>query len=135
MPTSTKVQLSTLTYVILYVKDIAKATEFYKEKLGMKIKVDSPGWVEIETGTTTLALHGIENPAAKPKEGNPELTFAVENVYDAHESLAKSGVKFTHEPHEVCDAGDKVGISAAFNDLDGNNLSIFSYIAKDKVKK
>src|SRR5262245_22456326 len=102
MATSTKTKLSTLNYVILYVQDTEKATKFYRDTLGMTVKVEAPGWVEIDFGATTLALHGIENPPAKAKEGNPDLCFGVENVFDAYDELKKSGVKFSHEPHQVC---------------------------------
>ncbi len=135
MSVSSKTKLSTLSYVILYVKDTEKATKFYSESLGMKAKVEAPGWVEFETGHTTLALHGIENAVAKPKEGNPELVFQVDDVYEAYEDLKNAGVKFSHEPRPVCEEESKVGVSATFCDLDGNDLSIFSYVAKDKVRK
>ena len=49
MPTSTKVKLSKLSYVIVYVKDTEKATQFYRDVLGMPVKVDAPGWVEFDT--------------------------------------------------------------------------------------
>ena len=135
MATSTKTKLSTLSYVIVYVKDTEKATQFYRDTLGMKVKVEAPGWVELDSGSTTLALHGAENLPAKPKEGNTDLVFTVENVYEAYDELKKAGVKFSHEPHQVCEEGDKVGFSAGFNDLDGNTLSIFSYVDKSKIRK
>lgn len=135
MATSTKAKLSTLSYVIVYVKDTEKATQFYRDLLGMKVKVDAPGWVELDTGSTTLALHGIENAGAKPKEGMPDLVFEVEDVFQAVEELKKAGVKFNNEPHQVCEEGDKVGFSAGFNDYDGNTLSIFSYVKKSELNK
>ena len=79
-------------------------------------------------------MHAIENAPVK-KEGVPELVFEVEDVYQAHDELKKAGVKFNNEPHQVCEEGDKVGFSATFNDLDGNSLSIFSYVHKDNVRK
>ncbi len=133
--TATKVQLATLSYVIAYVKDTAKATEFYRDVLGMNVKVDAPGWVELETGHTTLALHAIENAPSKPKEGMTDLVFAVDDVYAAYDQLKQAGVKFTHEPHQVCEEGDSVGLSAGFTDADGNRLSIYSNVPKDKVRK
>lgn len=135
MPTSAKTKITTLNYVIIYVKDTDKATKFYRDTLGMTVKVEHPGWVEFETGSTTLALHGIENAPAKPKEGMPDICFGVENVFESYDELKKSGVKFSHEPHQVCEEGDKVGFSAGFNDEDGNSFSIFSYVDKDKVRK
>ena len=135
MPTSTKVKLSTLSYVILYVKNIESAKKFYSETLGMKIKVDAPDWVELDTGAATVALHTIESSPSKPEKGNPELVFAVDNVYDAYDELKKAGVKFNHEPHQVCEQDDSVGVSVSLLDEDGNTISIYSDVAKDKVRK
>lgn len=134
MSTTTKVNLSTLSYVIVYVKDTAHAAKFYRDTLGMKVKVDAPGWVELETGAVTVALHSIENAPNKPKTGNPDLVFSVNNVYETYDELKKAGINFTSDPHQVCEEGDHVGISAAFKDEDGNSLSIYSHLHKDKVR-
>jgi catechol 2,3-dioxygenase-like lactoylglutathione lyase family enzyme len=126
MPVSTDVKLSTLSYVILYVKDTAKTVPFYRDTLGMKVKVDEQGWVELESGPVTLALHAEANLPAK-REGQPIVVFNVENIQQAYESLKAKGVKFEKEPHVVCEAEGKSGKSADFVDPDGNRLSIFGY--------
>lgn len=131
MASQTKVSLSTLSYVIIYVKDTDKSVPFYKDTLGMKVKVNHPGWVELETGSTTLALHGEDPEQGTPGTGDRAvMVFGVDNVHEAYDSLKAGGVKFEHGPHEVCEEGDKVGMSADFRDPDGNLLSIFSYVAK-----
>ena len=61
MSVKSPVKLSTLAYVILYVADTEKSLPFYRDILGLKVKSGDPGWVELETGATTLALHGEEN--------------------------------------------------------------------------
>lgn len=134
MPTNTGVKLSTLSYVIIYVKDTAKATEFYRDTLGMKVKMESPGWVELDTGATTLALHGTETIPTKPTEAQPCFVFNTDDVYATYDSLKKAGLNIS-EPKEVCEEGDKIGLSADFSDLDGNQLSIFSLVSKNKVRK
>lgn len=137
MTVQTKVNLSTMSYVIIYVKDTEESTKFYRDKLGMKVKAGHPGWVELETGTTTLALHGTEDGKAvpqKPKEGQTCVVFQVEDIYGTYETLKSNGVKFERTPGEVCEAEDKVGISADFHDLDGNLLSVFAYVPKNQKK-
>jgi catechol 2,3-dioxygenase-like lactoylglutathione lyase family enzyme len=136
MPAATDVKINALSYVILYVKDTEKTKLFYRDTLGMKIKTDHPGWVELETGSTTLALHGEDkhNPAKQaPKQaesGQPIICFGVKDIYATYEALKAKGIKFTNEPQIVCEEGDQVGKSADFHDPDGNHLSIFGMVKK-----
>lgn len=129
MPTSTGLKLSSLSYVIIYVRDTEKSAAFYRDKLGMTVKVNNPGWVELETGSTTLALHGTEN-MPEIKEGHACMVFAVDDVYEAAKTLKANGVTLKEEPRQVCEEGDHVGMSADFVDLDGNMLSVFSMVPK-----
>jgi lactoylglutathione lyase len=127
MAVSTDVKLTTMSYVILYVKDTAKAVPFYRDTLGFKVKMDEHGWVELETGSTTLALHGHEKMPATRTDAEPIIVFNVENIQQAYEALKAKGIKFVSEPKVVCEVEGKIGKSADFKDLDGNSLSIFSY--------
>jgi catechol 2,3-dioxygenase-like lactoylglutathione lyase family enzyme len=60
-----------LSYVISFVDDVAAATKFYREVAGFAVRLDTPQWVELETGSTTLALHPAtpEAPAGTVKIG------------------------------------------------------------------
>lgn len=131
MTVTSPVKLTNLSYLILYVSDTAKSVAFYRDTLGLKVKMESPGWAELETGATTLALHGVE-PGHKIKltEHSPITVFGVECVQTAYEALKAKGIKFEKEPQIVCEEGDKVGKSADFKDPDGNAISIFSFVKK-----
>lgn len=127
MPVSTEVKLSTLSYVILYVKDAAKTVPFYRDTLGLAVKVNEGGWVELESGPVTLALHSDDKLPANRQGGEPIVVFNVENIQTAYEALKAKGVQFESEPNVVCEAEGKTGKSADFKDPDGNRLSIFGY--------
>ena len=47
-----------LDYTMVIVSDMPRSVEFYRDKLGLPLKFESPEWTEFVTGTTTLALHG-----------------------------------------------------------------------------
>jgi catechol 2,3-dioxygenase-like lactoylglutathione lyase family enzyme len=47
-----------LDYTMIIVSDMHRSVEFYRDKLGLPLKFQSPDWTEFATGTTTLALHG-----------------------------------------------------------------------------
>jgi|SRR5277367_4946765 len=130
MATPTKVALSTIGYVILYVHNVEKAIAFYRDQLGLKVKMKEGNWVELETGKTILALHGSEETQfpAEPK-GPTCVVFSVDDIHATYEHLKNCGVKFEEEPKQVCEMGSgQIGVSADFRDLDGNALSIFGSV-------
>lgn len=129
MPVTTNLKVSTLAYVIVYVKDTEKALPFYKDVLGFKVKNAVPGWVELDMGNTTLALHGEDKnaePAKAVKRGNNTVAvFNVDNANEAHEVLKSHGVKIVNAPQVVCETPEHVGMCVEFEDPDGNVLSLF----------
>ncbi|HEU4933644.1 MAG TPA: VOC family protein [Pyrinomonadaceae bacterium] len=58
-----------LDYTMIVVSDMQRSVEFYRDKLGISMKFQSPDWTEFATGTTTLALHG---------GGVPKLAVAID---------------------------------------------------------
>ncbi len=129
MPTSTGLKLSNMSYVIIYVTDTEKALSFYRDKLGMSVKVNHPGWVELDTGATTLALHGTDK-VSEPTDRHACLVFNVDDVDAAARELKERGITLKEEPRQVCEEGDHVGMSADFTDPDGNLLSVFALVPK-----
>ncbi len=131
MPVKTDVKLNQLAYVIVYVKDTEKSVPFYRDTLGMKVKVAEKGWVELDAGQTTLALHGLEpGKTVTTGSGQPIICFSVEDIYGTYEALKAKGIKFEKEPHTVCEAEGEDGKSVDFKDPDGNQISIFGYVKK-----
>jgi catechol 2,3-dioxygenase-like lactoylglutathione lyase family enzyme len=130
MPAQTSLKLSTLSYVIIYVKDTKKALSFYRDTLGMKVRMEEDGWVELDTGSVTVALHADEHHKSETTPGVVPV-FAVDNVHEAYEVLKAKGIKFDKDLQVVCEGeGGKVGKCADFRDLDGNRLSVFGYANK-----
>ena len=43
--------------IILLVDDMERSTQFYKDTLGLKLKVKTTDWIEFFEKGTTLALH------------------------------------------------------------------------------
>lgn len=105
-----------LSYVIKFVSNMEQAVGFYRDKLGLQLKFQSPDWSEFVTGETTLALHAASerNPA-----GSCQLGFAtpdLEGLYAQRETL---GVEFTAPP------APRHGVKIArFLDSDGAECSI-----------
>ncbi len=132
MATKTQVSLGTISYVILYVRNTEEALKFYRDTLGLQVKMHEDGWVELDTGSTTLALHHDEHAGKERTGSQPVVVFSVEDIYGAYETLKNRGVKFAREPQTVCETGDHIGKSADFTDPEGNQLSIFGMVPAKK---
>jgi len=105
-----------LTYAIKFVSDMEKAIAFHQNKLGLKLRFQTPGWSEFETGDVTLALHPAtpENP-----NGSVQLGYKVADLRDLYARRAEMGLEFTSPPRE--EHGTWL---ARFRDADGAECSI-----------
>lgn len=105
-----------LTYIIKYVEDMNRAVKFYTEQLGFALRFQSPGWSELETGETTIALHAA---SAEHLAGTCQLGFGVEDMDRFYAEKKASGVEFTTEPTETF--GVRI---ARFRDSEGAECSV-----------
>jgi len=117
-----KLSLTRLGYVILFAKDVERSAAFYRDALGIPVKMASPEWTELETEGTVLALH--RHDEAVPTAGaQPEVVFNVDDVRAAHAALRERDVA-VGDLRKVWEGGGVVGLSAVFKDPDGNRLSV-----------
>ena len=93
-----------LDYTMIVVSDMQRSIEFYRDKLGIPLKFESPAWTEFATGSTTLALHGGGVPGPPP-QGDPSkragacsIGFNVEDVDKTYEELQARGIQFVMPP-------------------------------------
>ena len=116
----TDYKLTQVSVVMLGVHDVTRSLAFYRDKLGLKVQREIPGFAFLNAGAVTLCL---SEPAAKIRgqiAGAGEISFPVEDVITAYQALRGKGVQFTHEPRNVTPT-TKV---ANFDDPDGNHFSI-----------
>ena len=100
-----------LNYVIKYVADMDNAVAFYRDRLGLELRFQSPEWTEFATGETTLALHAASDshPA-----GSASIGFSVDDIDAFYSSAQANGVEFTAAPTETF--GHRI---ARFKDSEG----------------
>jgi len=114
-------KLERIGVVMLGVTDVARAVEFYRDKLGMTVQHQNAEFAFLNGGGVTLAL---ALPLAKNSPqmvGATEIVFSVEDVRAAYEALRARGVEFIIEPRVV----NPPMWAANFTDPDGHRLSIF----------
>jgi catechol 2,3-dioxygenase-like lactoylglutathione lyase family enzyme len=105
-----------LTYAIKYVADMDRAIAFYRDKLGLELKFQSPFWTEFASGETVLALHPASDDNAG---GSVELGFAVDDLGEFYARREELRVEFTREPKEM--HGVRI---AGIRDADGAQVSV-----------
>jgi predicted enzyme related to lactoylglutathione lyase len=117
-------KIGDLVEVILYVQDMNRMVAFYRDKLGLEVR--SPRdrsdyatefWVEMETGSCTLVLHGGGGEVVG--EYAPKIVFGVSDIERLRETLLARGVKLggTRSPAEGVLVVDGV-------DLEQNKFSL-----------
>ncbi len=104
-------------HIMLKVKDIPSAVKFYSEGLGLKVKMSSPGWAELDADGTTLAFHSA--PEDGQSGSSPILSFHVEDVHEAVNRLEQMGAELQGRIREP-----SFGKVAAVRSPDGTILSL-----------
>jgi len=98
-----------LNYVIIYVDDAVKATEFYQKAFGLKTRFihESNMYAEMETGETVLAFAhndmlkmNINIEAHIGLKNCFEIAFSTSDVKKAFETAVQNGAKELKQPEE-----------------------------------
>jgi catechol-2,3-dioxygenase len=104
-------------FVVVLVRDLARAQQFYGGTLGLeRSPASGDRWVEYETGNLTLSLTQPET-IGQEFQPQPGIALRVPDVDEARWRLEEAGVEF---PMGTIDSG--VCHMAPFSDPDGNGL-------------
>jgi lactoylglutathione lyase len=123
-----------IDYTMIIVSDMQRSVEFYRDKLGIPLKFQSPEWTEFNTGATTLALHGGGVPNTQPPAGDPSkiagacsIGFNVDDVDKTYEDLKAKGIRFVMPPTQREGEGIKLAVAI---DPDGLPVSFAQLIGQ-----
>ena len=108
--------MNKVDYTIVFVSDMKKAVQFYRDALGLPLKFESPGWSEFDTQGTTLALH----PAGHTPAGTCQPGFMVADITEFHKQMQTRGVRCIQPPKKQ----DFGGVLAVYADPDGLPFSV-----------
>jgi catechol 2,3-dioxygenase-like lactoylglutathione lyase family enzyme len=85
-----------LAQALLFVHDVPRMTEFYRDALGLEPQETSPGFVRLAAGGTMLALHALRGepgPGSERLDSHIKLCFHADDVEAARAALVARGVK------------------------------------------
>lgn len=113
-------------FTVCPVLNLARATRFYTEVLGLRQTKDLPhhGWVELEgKGGLRIALR-LRRGIHRLPPGGASLAFVVDDLGSANRELSAKGIRFREERMEIADY--LVGFS--FWDSEGNRIYLVQIV-------
>ena len=116
--------LAEISQVSIPVTDLKRATNFYREVLGMRFLFTAPGMSFFDCAGIRLMLATPESSEFSPP--GSILYYRVGEIRPAYEVLRERGVEFVAEPHVVHTAERTELWMAFFRDVDQNVLALIS---------
>lgn len=120
--------LSRIGQIAIVVKDVERATTFYRDAFGMRFLFAFPGLAFFDCDGVRIMLSRAE----KKEFDHPSsvLYFRVDDIQAAYQTLRSRNVKFGDEPHIVARMPDHDLWMTFFRDLDDNIFALMSEAAK-----
>jgi len=118
--------LSAIGQIAVNVRDIDRATRFYRDVLGLPYLFGAGAMAFFDCQGTRLML-GL--PGA-PEFDHPSsvLYFSVSDIAATYQQLIDHGVAFRAEPHLVARMPDHELWMAFFDDTEGNTLALMAEV-------
>jgi predicted enzyme related to lactoylglutathione lyase len=108
---------------IVNCRDMAAAKSFYRDQLGLHLRMDSPWWTEYDAGPTRLALHPrVDRPEREGHHGQGvTIGFTVDDLIAWADEARTRDVHFTSAPADegwglFADATDPEGYELTFRE-------------------
>jgi methylmalonyl-CoA/ethylmalonyl-CoA epimerase len=116
-------QLARIEQIAMPVRDLARATAFYRDQLGMKLLFEVPPQLAFfDCDGVRLALSISSDPMYDPP--GSIVYYRVPGIEAAHAELEGRGIEFLQGPHKVAELGDIEIWMAFFEDTEGNTLAL-----------
>lgn len=116
--------LSRIHQISMRVHDVDRAVDFYRDALGLTFLFAAPLRLAFfDCGGVRLMLSTPEPDFDHP---GSVVYFAVDDIKQAHETLASRGVTFKTPPHKIATLADREVWVADFADTEGNTLALMS---------
>jgi methylmalonyl-CoA/ethylmalonyl-CoA epimerase len=126
---STPLSLSEIGQISIPVQDVARATDFYRDRLGMRYLFSAPpGLAFFACGTVRLMLSRPEGP--EREQGSSTLYFRVTKIEQAYRTLQDRGVRFHGAPHLIAKMDTHDLWMAFFHDSEDNVLALMEEVPR-----
>ena len=122
MTTASTVGISRIGQIAINIKDLDRATEFYRDVMGLPLLFSTGKLTFFNCGGVRLMLSAPE----RPEFDHPSsiIYFAVPDIKVAHEQMLGGGARFEDEPHLIAKMPDHDLWMTFFRDSEGNLLGL-----------
>jgi len=115
--------------IAVVVRDVARATRFYRDTLGLPLLFEAPpGLAFFDCGGVRLMLSTPEGSGEAAMSSI--LYYEVADIHRAHATLAARGARFEQPPHVVAPLGANDLWMAFLRDSEENLLAIMSEVPR-----
>jgi methylmalonyl-CoA/ethylmalonyl-CoA epimerase len=129
MSAGTEVALDRIGQIAITVKDVARATSFYRDKLNMKYLFAAGNLAFFDCGGIRLMLSLPE----QAQSANSIVYFKVADIHAAQQQMQSRGVRFEDQPHLIAKMQDHDLWMTHFRDSEDNLLSMMSEVRPAKA--
>ena len=122
--------LSRIGQIAIGVSDIDRATEFYRDTLGMRFLFSAPPGMSFFDCDGVRLMLTIPEQAGEEQKSSSVIYYTVEDVQQATETLKSCGVRFIGEPHVIHSTDTYDLWMSFFTDPDGNTLALMAEVPR-----
>jgi methylmalonyl-CoA/ethylmalonyl-CoA epimerase len=123
------VDIGGIRQIAINVKDLERAKEFYRDKLGLKHLFDAPPQMSFFDVNGLRLLLGRPE---KPEFDHPAsvLYYSVKDINSSHADLVSNGVRVEGEPHLVAKMPDHDLWLSFYRDSEENLFALMSEVTR-----
>jgi catechol 2,3-dioxygenase-like lactoylglutathione lyase family enzyme len=115
-----------VAHIILRVRDLAVSTAFYRDRVGLEMASESPGFAFFDGGSITVMLNA--SPSEPADITNTEVVLEVDDVAAAYREMSDRGIPFEVELRPVMEQEGRALHAAHFRDPDGHLWSVTGWV-------
>ena len=123
-----EVSLSRIGQIAVNVKDVDRATKFYRDTLGMKMLFEYPGLAFFDAGGVRLMLSRAEDPQFDHPASI--LYYKVSDIGGTHAVLESRGVTVVKVPHLIAQMPDHDLWIGSYRDSEDNHFALMSEVKR-----
>jgi Predicted enzyme related to lactoylglutathione lyase len=121
--------LGRIRQIAIIVQDLERATNFYRDVLGMKFLFEVPGLSFFDADGVRLMLGKADNPEVE--RASSLLYYLVPDIIGAHNVLEEKGVEVLIAPRIVAPMPDHDLWISDYKDSEGNLFALMSEVPRD----
>lgn len=123
---ATNIGISRLGQIAINVKDLERATGFYRDVLGLPLLFSTGTLTFFDCGGVRFMLSRAEKPELD--HASSILYFAVPDIKAAHQQMLAMGTRFEDQPHLIAKMPDHDLWMTFFHDTEDNLLGLMSEV-------